>query len=143
MKHSKFLSLTAAISLAACHDATAPELKSEPVDAPATAALVPAVDSSALWASLALDDAATRLLSGLPDGGERTKLQRSLNALSALLVRGVERDAALTHQDVAARALAELRERSDEAVQPDFDAIELALDGAFSVLEKTKNTSRR
>ena len=133
MKHNTFISLTAALSLGACHDATAPVPNPEPVAPPPDVAVVLAIDSSAVWASLALDDAATRLLSELPDGDARNELKGTLRALSTHVLRGVERTTR-TSLDAATRSLAELRERSDQAAQPDLDAIELALDGAVRLL---------
>jgi len=129
VKHSTFLSLTAAVSLAACHDATAPELKPEPAEAPATAALVPAVDSSALWASLALEDAATRLLSGLADGHARADLKRALRGLAASIVRHDRPEGTRAYYE-ASRALEQLLESSDQSALADLDAVSLALDRA-------------
>jgi hypothetical protein len=139
VKHSTFLSLTAAVSLAACHDATAPEQKPEPAEAPAGAALVAAVDSSAEWASLALDDAATRLLSGLDDGEARRTLERALHALSANLGRRDDAAAARGFHEAALGALAHLRDLSDVAAAPDLDAIALAIDGAARLLDGHQN----
>jgi len=134
MKRTTLISLTAAISLGACHDVTAPEPRTEPRTAPAHAARALAKDSSAVWASMALDDAATRLLSGVADGDARTDLERALHVLSAQLGRRDDAAAARACQEAAGRALAQLREQSDVAALPDLDAIGLALDGAAAVL---------
>jgi hypothetical protein len=140
MKHSTIMSLIAAASLAACQDATAPERRPLPDTSLRDPPLAAVVDSSAVWASLALDDAATRLLSQLSDGDARNELKRALHLLSVRLVSSAAHDAARVYPDAAVRALADLREQSGEATQPDLDAVELALDGAVRLL-KTRSAS--
>lgn len=135
MKHAAFISLTAAASLGACRDATAPERTAQLVALPPEATVAPATDSSTVWASLALVDAATRLLSGLDDSKVRSDLKRALHALSAKLGDRNEKETARGFYDAALRALRHLREVSDVATVPDLDAIALALDAAVSALD--------
>ena len=129
MKHLTFMSLTAAVSLAACHDAVAPE--AEPPVSPVSAgsALAMAPDSDAVWASLALDDAGTRLLSSLADGNAREDLKRALRGLAASIVRRERPEGARAYYE-ARRALEQLLESSDQSALADLDAVSLAVDRA-------------
>ena len=137
MKHSTLISLTAAVSLAACNDATVPRQPQETIpDAPASAARA---DNSAAWATVALDDAATRLLSTLAEGPARDDLKRALHALSARIASGDNPAAIHAYRDQALDALARLRAVSDPSAVPDVDAIGLALDGAASLLDGRQN----
>ena len=136
MKYSTIIFVTAAVSLAACHDSTAPEaLATSPVDALVSVA---EFDSSNAWVAIALDDAATRLLSTFADGKERISLQRALRALSATSARG-DSTTILFYRDHSHEALARLRVVSDPASNPDLDAIALAIDGATSRLVRREH----
>ena len=129
MKHSTFMSLTAALSLAACHDATAPEAVPPVSPVSSGSALAVAPDSETVWASLALDDAATRLLSGLADGSARADLKRALRGLAANIVKRDSPEGARAYYE-ASLALEQLRESSDQSALADLDAVSFALDRA-------------
>ena len=137
VKRSTLISFTAAVSLAACHDATAPEptAMTSPRDASVNMA---GVDSNAVFA---LDDAATRLLSNYVEGMERNSLQRALRALSAWSARG-DRKAISAWRELALDALERLRAASDPASAPDLDAIALAIDAVPSLPGEREHKER-
>lgn len=133
MRHTTLRSLTAAVFLAACHDATAPERSTEPQPVPHTTALA-RVDSTAVWASMALDDAATRLLSALAEGEARSELIRALRALSIDVVAPQNEQAARGHYEAASRTLAQLLRSGEASALADLDAVGFALDHAGSLI---------
>ena len=136
MKHSTLVSITAAVSLTACHDAVAPEPRQQQLTPDAISAVI--VDSSAAWAAAALDDAATRLLPSFAEGSTRSDLKRALSTLSAHITRGDDA-AAHASKQAAERAIVQLRELNDVSSAPDLDAIALALDGAAALLVRRQN----
>jgi hypothetical protein len=135
VKHANFFPLTVAFSLAACHDATAPEPES-----PAGTTTVQAspqiaiVDSSDVWVAMALEDAAERLASGIADDATRTSLNSALNSLAVELSRGqgapAPTESANSHYAAARATLARLLALGDEGLAPELDAIGLVLDQA-------------
>ena len=135
MKRSTLISFTAVVSLAACHDATAPDAPSPTPLRDASVSMAGA-DSGSAWATVALEDAATRLLATLQDSPERRRLKRALSRLAILVARG-ERWAAVHASSAEAHdALERLRSQSDPASVPDLDAIALAIDGVVSQLDR-------
>lgn len=130
MKHSTMISLTTALSIAACQDSTAPEPMPDSASALANAPLATVVDSSAAWASFALDDAATRLLSGFDDSAARRDLERALRSLSLQLVHRGRQAETNAYRDAADAALSRLRALTNDAAIPDLDAIGMAIEGS-------------
>ena len=137
MKHSTFFPLKAAILLAACHDATAPEPESLRMTESTETSLAIAIDdSSDVWTMMALDDAAARLTAGIADDVARTQLTSALRGLAGQLRRSEraavhgEREPAKSAYEAARSTLARLHALGDEALAPELDAIGLALDQA-------------
>jgi len=137
VKHSTFFSLKAAVLLAACHDVTAPEPEPLPVTVNTETVLAIAIDdSSDVWATMALDDAAARLTAGIADDVARTQLTSALRGLAGQLRRSErtavhsESEPAKSQYEAARATLARLQALGDEALAPELDAIGLALDQA-------------
>ncbi len=143
MKHRIFTSLissTAALSLAACRDATAPDATH--IDAPASSAarLAVSVDSSVVWSAAALDDAATRLAAVLDDERTRREVSSALHALSSRLVAGASNEElAMLHE----RAQRVVHRLGNQSASPDLDAISLALNHARRELESRPQEEKR
>jgi hypothetical protein len=128
MKHPTIISLTVALSIAACQDTTAPAQLTDSVAVLADVPQAALIDSSAFWTSLALEDAATRLLSGIDDNAVRRDLERSLRSLSQQLVLRSSGDLNGVHRNAAEAALTRLRALCDISAAPDLDAIAMALE---------------
>src|SRR5262245_24674947 len=134
MKRSILLSLTAATSLAACRDVAGPEKGSSvsPESAPVPTAGVVA-DSAASFSVVALEDAADRLVAGLPREDDRVELRAALQALARSLGLG-EGARARAQLDRLQQVIARLSESGDETIGPQVGAIALAVDGADRVI---------
>jgi hypothetical protein len=136
MKHPLlvcFLSSTAALSLSACRETTAPGVRR--VDSPSHSAdrLTGAPDSSVVWSAAALDDAASRLTAALDDERARLELSAALRAVSSGLRAGAADGELASLHDAAQRATQQFR-RKGVLAEAELDAITLTLDHAREVI---------
>ena len=145
MKHAILLSSTAALSLAACAETTAPERQHVDVPAQNASQSFVASDSSVAWAAAALDDAASRLAQSISNERARRELSGALHALSTRL-RSPDgaKDSELNALSSVARRAVQRVQDSDPSVAADLDAITLALENASTPIRllETRRSQR-
>jgi hypothetical protein len=136
MKQPILLFSTAVLSLAACREPTTPEPRHAEIPLVKAARLTVAEDSSLVWSAAALDDAASRLVAGLPDERARRSLTEALLALASRL-RAIPGDAPRSElidlHDSARHALSLLEDQGLSGAA-DRDGITLALDHAHRLI---------